>query len=89
LTTLRKSPEASKISVRYTNIYVRASLTCEEELEISVIVASFVALNVNDIQCWYISKQVLSVEHKLFATLTMKNWLTALDEPFRKPFSVP
>jgi hypothetical protein len=66
-----------------------ASLTCEEELEISAIAASLVALKANDIQRWHISKQILPIEDKLPAAFAMKHWLATFDDPCRKPFSIP
>jgi hypothetical protein len=70
-------------------LYTCASLTCEEELEISAIAFSFIALKGNNVQRWHISKQVLSIEDNLLATFAMEHWLAALDEPFREPFPVP
>ena len=71
-----------------THPCVGASLTCEEELEISSIAASLVALKANDIQRWHVSEQILPVEDNLLAAFAMKHWFAAFDKPWREPCSV-
>lgn len=76
------------MSVRHTNIYMSASLTCKEKLKTSTIAVSFVALKANDIQRWHITKQILPIEDKLLTAFAKKHWLATLDEPCRKPFPI-